>query len=153
MALFENESFEEWADLYKIDTFAIFFVTNAFLGLLDKGSNDVTGYSSVVINITSISSVIKLAQDHVRLTCIRPQLICYPPIYLAQFCYNSAKAAGSHLSKMLATEFALKNIDVRVNAIAPGIYASEMTFDEIKPEDVDKIGKGIHSVPAKRAGT
>ncbi|KAG6903151.1 hypothetical protein C0995_004698 [Termitomyces sp. Mi166 len=132
-ALFENESFEGWADLYKINTFAIFFVTNAFLGLLDRGSNDVPGYSSVVINITSMSGVIKLAQDH--------------------FCYNSAKAAGSHLTKMLATEFALKNVNVRVNAIAPGVYASEMTFDEIKPEDVDKIGKGICGVPAKRAGT
>lgn len=53
---------------------------------------------------------------------------------------------------MLATEFALKNVNVRVNAIAPGVYASEMTFDEVKPEDVDNIGKGISNVPAKRAG-
>ncbi|KAG6897557.1 hypothetical protein C0992_000340 [Termitomyces sp. T32_za158] len=132
MALFENESFEGWADLYKINAFSIFFVTNAFLGLLDKGSHDVPGYSSVVINITSISGVIKVAQDH--------------------FCYNSAKAAGSHLTKMLSTEFALKNVNVRVNAIAPGIYASEMTYDEVKPEDVDKIGKGVKGVPARRAG-
>ncbi|KAG6841696.1 hypothetical protein C0991_007966 [Blastosporella zonata] len=132
-ALFENESFSGWADLYTINTFAVFFVTTAFLGLLDKGSNDVAGYSSVVINITSISGVIKVAQDH--------------------FCYNSAKAAGSHLTKMLSTEFALKKVNVRVNAIAPGVYASEMTFDEIKPEQVDKIGKGVCGVPAGRAGT
>ncbi|KAG6833435.1 hypothetical protein H0H87_006801 [Tephrocybe sp. NHM501043] len=132
-ALFENESFDGWADLYKINTFAVFFVTTAFLGLLDKGSNDVKGYSSVVINITSISGVIKVAQDH--------------------FCYNSSKAAGSHLTKMLSTEFALKKVNVRVNAIAPGVYESEMTFDEIKPEDVDKIGKGVCGVPAARAGT
>lgn len=67
-ALFDNESFEAWADLYKINTFSIFFVTNAFLGLLDKGSRETEGQSSSVINITSISGVTKLAQRHVRST-------------------------------------------------------------------------------------
>lgn len=72
---------------------------------------------------------------------------------MVQFAYNSAKAAASHLTKMLATEFALKGVAVRVNAIAPGVYASEMTIDEVTAEDVDKIGKGVVPVPAKRAGT
>lgn len=40
-----------------------------------------------------------------------------------------------------------------MNAISPGVYASEMTFDAVMPEDVDKIGKGVLPVPAKRAGT
>ncbi|KAJ7069937.1 short-chain dehydrogenase [Mycena amicta] len=135
-ALFDNESFSQWADLYTINTFSVFFVSTAFLGLLDKGSQEGTkwpGFTSSIINITSISGVIKLAQDH--------------------FAYNSAKAAASHLTRMLATEFALKGAKVRVNAIAPGVYASEMTFDAIPPEDVDKIGKGVMPVPAQRAGT
>lgn len=54
---------------------------------------------------------------------------------------------------MLDTEFALKGIPIRVNAIAPGVYASEMTYDYISPEEVDKVGKGVSAVPAKRAGT
>lgn len=54
---------------------------------------------------------------------------------------------------MLDTEFALKGIPIRVNAIAPGVYASEMTFDTITPELTDQIGKGISPVPAKRSGT
>jgi squamous cell carcinoma antigen recognized by T-cells 3 len=70
---------------------------------------------------------------------------------------------------MMATEFALKKIPVRVNSIAPvsffadktwcfsrtiqGVYASEMTFDHIPPELVDKIGKGVSPVPAERDGT
>lgn len=54
---------------------------------------------------------------------------------------------------MFSTELALKNIPVRVNSIAPGVYASEMTLDEITPDLVDKVGKGINSVPSKRAGT
>jgi len=54
---------------------------------------------------------------------------------------------------MLATEFALKKIPVRVNAIAPGVYASEMTFGEIGEDLVDVVGKGVMPVPAKRSGT
>ncbi|KAJ7043891.1 NAD(P)-binding protein [Mycena alexandri] len=134
-SLFNNETFEEWGQLYAINTFSTFFVTTAFLGLLDKGTREsqTPGFSSSVINITSISGVIKVAQGH--------------------FAYNSAKAAASHLTKMMATEFALKGARVRVNAIAPGVYASEMTFDEISPEMVNKIGKGVMPVPAERAGT
>lgn len=64
-ALFDNESFEAWSDLYQINLFSIFFVSTAFLGLLAKGSEDSEGYWSSIVNITSISGVIKLAQNHV----------------------------------------------------------------------------------------
>ncbi|KAF9454780.1 NAD(P)-binding protein [Macrolepiota fuliginosa MF-IS2] len=129
-----NESLQGWSDLYAINTFSVFFVTTAFLGLLAKGSEDVEGYWSSVINITSISGVIKVAQNH--------------------FCYNSAKAAAAHLTKMLATEIALKKIPVRVNAIAPGAYASEMTFDKITTGELaDEVGKGVQPVPMQRGGT
>jgi NAD(P)-dependent dehydrogenase (short-subunit alcohol dehydrogenase family) len=53
---------------------------------------------------------------------------------------------------MLSTELALKKIPIRVNAIAPGVYESEMTYDNIAPEDVDRVGRGISAVPAGRAG-
>ncbi|KAF7968285.1 hypothetical protein HWV62_31021 [Athelia sp. TMB] len=135
-ALFDNETFDAWGDLYKINTFSIFFVTNAFLGLLDKGSKELAseGFSSSVINTTSISGITKLAQRH--------------------FCYNSAKSAASHLTKMLSTEYALKGIQVRVNAIAPGVYESEMTAASLSGEElVNRVGNGIQPVPSKRAGT
>lgn len=70
-----------------------------------------------------------------------------------QFGYNSSKAAASHLTKMLSTEFALKNIPVRVCAVAPGVYESEMTYDTIGPDLVNVVGKGIIPVPANRPGT
>lgn len=62
-----NESLEGWKDLYTINTFSVFFVTTAFLGLLAKGSEDVQDHWSNVIVISSISGVIKVAQNHVRL--------------------------------------------------------------------------------------
>lgn len=63
--MFDNESFDAWADVYRTNTFSIYFVTMAFLGLLAKGSEETEGYTSCVVNITSISGVIKVAQCHV----------------------------------------------------------------------------------------
>lgn len=65
--MFNNETFEGWADLYAINSASIFFVSTAFLGLLAKGSEDVAGYWSSIINITSISGQIKVAQEHVSI--------------------------------------------------------------------------------------
>lgn len=53
---------------------------------------------------------------------------------------------------MLATELALKKVPVRVCAIAPGVWESEMTYDAITPDLVDRVGKGLVPVPAKRPG-
>lgn len=53
---------------------------------------------------------------------------------------------------MLATEFALKGLNVRVNAIAPGVFESEMTKTTLSAEEVDLVGKGLQPVPAKRPG-
>ncbi|KAI0036480.1 short-chain dehydrogenase [Vararia minispora EC-137] len=133
MALFNDDGFDGWADLYKLNTFSIYYTTSAFLGLLSKGSKDFdAAFTSSVVNITSISGVVKLAQNH--------------------FCYNSAKAAASHLTKMMSTEFALNNVPVRVNSVAPGVYASEMTFDDIGPDAVAKVAQSLMPVPAGRAG-
>lgn len=132
--LFAQESFEEWSSLFTINAFSTYFVTVAFLGLLEKGSHDRPGFSSSVINVTSISGLVKLAQRH--------------------FAYNSAKAAASHITKMLSTEFALKGIPVRVNAIAPGVYETEMTHDVIAGQlATDAVGMPVVSVPAKRPGS
>lgn len=64
--MFDNDTFDDWANLYKINTFSIYYVTNAFLGLLDAAGRETPEYTSSVINITSISGVTKLAQKHVR---------------------------------------------------------------------------------------
>ncbi|KAI0084777.1 NAD(P)-binding protein [Irpex rosettiformis] len=134
-ALFNNESFEQWAQLYTINSSSIFFVTTALLGLLAKGSEDNKQYPSSVVNISSISGYMKLAQNH--------------------FAYNSSKAAVSHLTKMMATEFVLKKIPVRVSGIAPGVYESELTAERLSkgPNSTNIVGQGIQPVPADRPGT
>ena len=75
-------------------------------------------------------------------------------IIKAKFAYNSSKAAATHLTKMLATEIALKGIPVRVNSIAPGVFASEMTLDTITgPEEMARIAQSLLPVPAGRPGS
>ena len=56
---------------------------------------------------------------------------------------------------MMATEFALKKVPVRVCGVAPGVYASQMTAARLaRPGDqVNVVGQGIFPVPAGRDGT
>ncbi|CCL99681.1 uncharacterized protein FIBRA_01702 [Fibroporia radiculosa] len=132
-ALFDSAAFADWSNVFSVNVFSIYFVTTAFLGLLAKGNDDVPGYTSSVINIGSISGNTKLAQN--------------------KFAYNSTKAAVTHLTKMLATELALKKIPVRVCSVAPGVFESEMTDAAITPEMVNKHGQSIVPTPENRAGT
>ena len=61
--------------------------------------------------------------------------------------YATTKAAVAHMTKVLALELAPNNI--RVNAIAPGYFTSEMTQDYLKSEHGLKI---LGRVPMKRHG-
>ncbi|CAE7217611.1 unnamed protein product [Rhizoctonia solani] len=138
-ALFRNESFQEWSDLFSINVSSIFFVSTAFLGLLEKASKareaETGGWSSSIINIASVSGQMKQAQNH--------------------FAYNASKAAGIHLTKLLSTELALRKIPIRVNTISPGPFPSEMTRMEgstFTADNVDLIADGITKVPAARGG-
>jgi NAD(P)-dependent dehydrogenase (short-subunit alcohol dehydrogenase family) len=66
-----------------------------------------------------------------------------------QASYNASKAAVSHLASSLAVEWAPRG--VRVNAIAPGYFLSDMTreFTEANP---DLAAQWIGTIPAGRMG-
>ncbi len=68
-ALFEEPA-QGWSDIYAINVHSIYFVTTAFLGLLEAGTKSRPGYLSTVINTTSISGLMKLAQEHVSNDCV-----------------------------------------------------------------------------------
>jgi NAD(P)-dependent dehydrogenase (short-subunit alcohol dehydrogenase family) len=61
--------------------------------------------------------------------------------------YSASKAAVAHLTRSLALEWARNGI--RVNAIAPGYFPTEMTTDWLESE---KGGDMIAVVPMRRAG-
>lgn len=85
-------------------------MTVAFLPLLQRASESEHGWSGTVINISSISGLVRISQGH--------------------FSYNASKAATVHLNKMLASEIAKIGLKIRVNSIAPGVFPSEMTTQE-----------------------
>ena len=106
----KNETFETWTDTYRTNVAQCFFMTAAFLPLLQKATENQHGYSGTVVNITSISGIVKTSQHH--------------------FAYNASKAAAVHLTTMLSSDIAANGLKVRGNAIAPGVFPSEMTAGE-----------------------
>jgi len=134
--LFEDESatFEDWTNTYRTNVPQIYFMTTAFLPLLQKSSERHHGWSGTVINISSISGMVMSAQHH--------------------FSYNASKAAAIHLNRMLASEIATNKLKIRVNSIAPGVFPSEMTADDSGNDQKSHIPKDKYAdkVPAARPG-
>jgi NAD(P)-dependent dehydrogenase (short-subunit alcohol dehydrogenase family) len=110
---------QSWADTFKTNVGSIFYMSMTFLPLLAKGGSKTPGYTSSVVNVTSISGAMKGSSS-------------------GQFAYASSKASATHLSKMLATTFS--KAKVRVNVIAPGVFPSEMTTGT-SDEDNKRPGK------------
>ncbi|KAL1692670.1 hypothetical protein GGG16DRAFT_111984 [Schizophyllum commune] len=123
-----------WASVFAVNAESTFFVTTAFLGLLAEGSARHGAYTASVINITSMCASSKIAQAH--------------------FAYNATKAAATHITRMLATELARRKIPVRINALAPGVFESEMTHFALE-KGLKNISQllGMHAVPAGRIGS
>ncbi|GAB7356733.1 hypothetical protein MBLNU459_g7639t1 [Dothideomycetes sp. NU459] len=103
---FLKSEMENWDETFRTNVTAGFFMSMALLPLLAKGGEVTPGYTSSVVNVSSISGAMKGSSG-------------------GQFSYAASKASFTHLSRMLATTF--KDTKVRVNVIAPGVFPSEMT--------------------------
>lgn len=133
--LWENETFEGWAETYNTDVTAVYFTTVALLPLLQAGTESHGHLTASVIVISSMSGIMRDAQGH--------------------FSYNAAKGGTVHLTKLMSGEF--QKLRIRVNSIAPGYFPSEMTTEEsdenqkshVPDEDIKDKGH----VPMERAGS
>jgi NAD(P)-dependent dehydrogenase (short-subunit alcohol dehydrogenase family) len=129
----DSSTFDDWVNTYRTNVPQLFFMTMAFLPLLQKATEHQHGYSGTVINISSISGIVQSSQHH--------------------FGYNASKAAAIHLTKMLASEVAENGIKIRINSIAPGVFPSEMTAGESGEDQKSHIEKEKYAkVPAHRPG-
>lgn len=110
-------------DTYRANVPPIYFMTPAFLPLLQQATEHQHGYSATVINIFSISSLAKTSQDH--------------------FAYNSSKAGRHPLdTHMLANAIAGNGLQVRVNSIAPSVFPGEMTAKDSSPASEERAPQG-----------
>lgn len=134
--LFEPDeaALEDWEKVYRTNVASIYFMTTAFLPLLQHSTDSHKGFSATVINISSISGMVKDPQHH--------------------FQYNASKAGTIHLTRMLANTIAENGLKIRVNAIAPGVFPSEMTAEESGSDQKSHIPKEKYAekVPAARPG-
>ncbi|MCJ1390546.1 hypothetical protein MMC18_003406 [Xylographa bjoerkii] len=121
---------ESWADTFQTNLTAQFFTTIALLPLLAKGREVSPGYSTSVVNVASISGVMKGSSN-------------------GQFAYATSKAGFIHMTRMMATTFA--EAKIRVNCIAPGIFPSEMTAGSSGDDQKSKLEMEM-SNPAGRTG-
>ena len=90
---------ENWTETFNTNVTSQFFVSAGFLPLLAQALTNSPGYSPSIVNITSISGVMKGSSS-------------------GQFGYAASKAAFIHLTRMMASTFA--EAKIRVNSIAPG---------------------------------
>ena len=127
---FMNSEFQQWEDTFRTNVSAVYFMSMAFLPLLAKGRDVTPGYTSSIVNVSSISGAMKGSS-------------------VGQFAYASSKAAATHLGRMLATT--LHQTKVRVNTIAPGLFPSEMTAGS-SGEDNKSTLDNKPTNPAQRTG-
>ncbi|EMC93410.1 hypothetical protein BAUCODRAFT_125274 [Baudoinia panamericana UAMH 10762] len=123
----EEQQFQE---TFQTNVIGQYFMSMAFLPLLAKGREVTPGYTTSVVNVSSISGQMKGSSN-------------------GQFAYASSKAAFTHMSRMLATTF--KDCKVRVNVIAPGIFPSEMTTNESGDDNKSQLSSKPGN-PAGRGG-
>ncbi|KAK2691337.1 hypothetical protein QWA68_008779 [Fusarium oxysporum] len=121
---------QQWADTLKTNVTGPYYMSMAFLPLLAKGRETTPGYSSQIVNVSSISGAMKGSS-------------------MGQPAYATSKAALTHLSRMIAT--LTKDTKVRVNVIAPGLFPSEMTTGESDEGNKSNIDKKMTN-PAGRPG-
>jgi NAD(P)-dependent dehydrogenase (short-subunit alcohol dehydrogenase family) len=133
-AMFDAVGYEAWDDVFRTNVSAMYFTSLAFLPLLSKAAEHQHGFSGTIINITSISGLTKQSQNH--------------------FSYNASKAAAIHVNKMLAVLLGERHIKVRVNAIAPGVFPSQMTAsEETDDQNKNQLDKDmLKEIPAERPG-
>lgn len=115
----------EWNRVLAVNITGTFLVAQAFARAAVSAA-----LPAAVVNIASMSGLVVNV----------PQ---------TQAVYNTSKAAVSMLTKSLAVEWLA--LGVRVNAIAPGYFASDMT-QRVVDEEPEKADVWVSRTPASRLG-
>ncbi|KAK0438954.1 hypothetical protein EV421DRAFT_2021033 [Armillaria borealis] len=124
--IFEPETVQNWADLFGLNTIAPFFVVRAFQSLLVKGASSRPQGTSSVINISSVA-----AKSNTSVSMVSTSSLSF-----------------------WRTSFAGRGIPIRVNALQPGAFASEMAPPELLEALSTRLLPGqVALIPARRHGS
>ena len=135
-----EQNMEDWNDGFAANVTGAVFTAYAFLELLDAGNRrrGFTGAQSQILFTGSVAGQLRLATGNAS--------------------YASTKAAVHHLVKQLSGTFVPYNI--RVNALAPGLFPSDLATGLIamggEPKGGDSGVEGAYPtsfIPAQRLGT
>lgn len=121
---FDSFSAHAWTKVIDLNVRAVFNVTRALLPLLEASGD------ARVVNIGSIDGIAVRDVPH--------------------YSYSASKAAVHMLTKTLAAHFARDRRPITVNAVAAGLFVSDMTKGFI--HQVGGLDKFQSEIPLRRAG-
>ena len=123
---FETFPWKAWSRVMDVNVAGLFSLTRDLTPLLEKAAT--ADRPATVVNIGSVMGTVTQAEN--------------------AYSYAASKAAAHHLTKVLASQFA--NRQITVNAIAPGPFQTNMTRFAIGSEE--GAARGARAVPMGRLG-
>jgi NAD(P)-dependent dehydrogenase (short-subunit alcohol dehydrogenase family) len=109
--LWNKTTFEDASKVVSTNITGSYFIFSAFLGLMGAGNT----------HANSVGKSGLLQSQFISTTSFGGLCRAEAPSYV----YNASKAALNHLTQTLSSEYAKHSI--RANAIAPGMFVTEMT--------------------------
>ncbi|KAI2635128.1 short-chain dehydrogenase [Xylaria nigripes] len=144
-ALFEEASMEEFTQTLNVNVTGAYFTMLAFLELLDAGNkNALKGGFGAPIDKTNVLSI----QSQIVFTS---SIAGYSRDRASMLAYTASKSALTHMAKHASTN--LSKYEIRVNALAPGLFPSELAKAVIGSRNpATETHDNKDYIPARRFG-
>ncbi|KAI1085497.1 short chain dehydrogenase [Whalleya microplaca] len=145
--LFEDVAMEDFTQALHVNVTGAYFTMLAFLELLDAGNKNALkgGFGKPLEEGSDVLSIQSQA-------VVTSSISAYSRFRLSTPAYSSSKAAIAHLAKHASTNLA--KYEIRVNALAPGIFPSELAKGLMGSRDPGKEAyEDPLYIPARRYGT
>ncbi|KAI2472431.1 NAD(P)-binding protein [Annulohypoxylon bovei var. microspora] len=144
--LFEELSMDEFTETLHVNVTATYFTMLAFLELLDAGNKNALkgGFGAPIEEGSNVPSVPSQA-------IITSSLSAYSRDRMSAPAYSASKSAITHLVKHASTNLA--KYEIRVNAMAPGLFPSDLAAGLIEGRDPSKESlEDFRYTPSRRFG-
>ncbi|TRX94540.1 hypothetical protein FHL15_004695 [Xylaria flabelliformis] len=144
--LYDDVSMDDFTRTMHINVTGAFFTMLAFLELLDAGNKNALkgGFGAPLTPGSEVPSI----QSQVIFTS---SISAYSRAWVSAPAYGASKSAIAHVTKHASTN--LSPYSIRANAMAPGLFPSEMAAGLIRDRDPSKEApSNILHIPARRFG-